>query len=85
VTKYEIHPMVLSVIPKGGPVYSERVTRIDIQDGANGPFLEIRQPGAAEASGVVCINDADEWEAIDQAVRGQLQVIKQLQDLEHGK
>lgn len=82
---YEIHPLVLAVIPDGCPVYSERVTRIEIQDEAAGPFIEIRQPGDAEASGVVCINDLDEWEAIDQAVRGQLEVIKQLHTLEHGK
>lgn len=82
---YEIHPLVLAVIPKGEPVYSERVTRIEIQDEAAGPFIEIRQPGDAEASGVVCINDLDEWEAIDQAVRGQLAVIEQLQKPESGK
>jgi hypothetical protein len=82
---YEIHPLVLAVIPKGEPVYSERVTRIEIQDEAAGPFLEIRQPGHAEASGVVAINDLEEWEAIDQAVRGALDVIKQLHTLEHGK
>lgn len=82
---YEIHPLVLAVVPKGDPVYSERVTRIEMQDEAAGPFLEIRQPGNAEANGVVYINDLDEWEAIDQAVRGQLEVIKQLHTLEHGK
>lgn len=79
---YQIHPLVLAVIPKGEPIYSERVTRIEIQDEAAGPFIEIRQPGDAEESGVVRINDLDEWEAIDQAVRGQLAVIEQLKALE---
>lgn len=79
---YEIHPLVLAVIPKGDPIYSERVTRIEIQDDAAGPYLEIRQPGTPEADGVVAINDLEEWEAIDQAVRGQLAVIEQLKALE---
>ncbi|MGL4650051.1 MAG: hypothetical protein ACRC1H_11625 [Caldilineaceae bacterium] len=79
---YEIHPLVLAVIPKGQPVYSECVTRIEIEDEAAGPYLEIRQPGKPEADGVVAINDAEEWDAIDQAVRGQLAVIAQLKALE---
>ena len=80
---YEIHPLVLAVIPKGDPIYSERVTPIEIQDEASGPYLEIRQPGKPEADGVVAINDAEEWEAIDQAVRGAFDTIKELHTLQH--
>lgn len=79
---YEIHPLVLAVIPKGDPIYSERVTRIEIRDEVDGPYLEIRQPTAStEGDRVVVINDAEEWEAIDQAARGQLAVIEQLKAL----
>lgn len=82
--KYDIHPLVLAIIPKGEPIYSARVTRIEIQDEAAGPFLEIHQPGNLQAEqGVIVVNDAEEWEAIDQAVRRQLEVIKHLLSLEH--
>jgi hypothetical protein len=76
-SRYEVHPIVLAVIPKGEPVYSERVTRIEIQDEAAGPFVEIRQPGKLD-TGAVSINDLEEWESLDQAVRGMLELCKQL-------
>lgn len=79
---YEIHPLVLAVIPKGDHMNGERVTRIEIEADGDVKFLNICQPGKAEADGVVIIESAEEWEAIDQAVRGALDVIEQLQPLE---
>ena len=79
---YEIHPLVLAVIPKGSHMHGERVTRIEIEADGDVKFLSISQPGKPDADGVVAIDSAEEWEAIDQAVRGQLAVIEQLKALE---
>jgi hypothetical protein len=54
--KYETRPSQWIVAPEGDPMFSERATRITIEDEAAGEFIQVEQ----EEIGKIQIN-LDEW------------------------
>lgn len=59
---YTAHIVAMIVAPKGQHIYSEQATRIEIQDDAAGPFLEVSQE-----DGKVRI-DPEEWPELRDAI-----------------
>ena len=61
-TGYTTHIVAMIVAPRGQPIYSEQATRIEIQDDAAGPYLELSQE-----DGKVRIDPA-EWPELRDAI-----------------
>lgn len=59
---YVTHIVAMIVAPKGQPLYSEQATRIEIQDDAAGPYIEVSQE-----DGKVRIDPA-EWPELRDAI-----------------
>lgn len=59
---YTAHIVAMIVAPKGQPLYSEQATRIEIQDDAAGPYIEVSQE-----DGKVRIDPA-EWPELRDAI-----------------
>lgn len=74
--KYETRPTRWIIAPEGDPVFSERATRITIEDQAAGEFVQIEQE-----NGKIQI-DPSEWPilraAIDHAI-GQCRDVEEAQ------
>lgn len=70
---------MISVMPEGEPLFSEKCTHVKIVDEAAGEFIEIvQQSGHVDAQEqTIQINDHDEWEAICRAVESMLDSIDQ--------
>lgn len=66
-TDYTTHLVAMIVAPKGEPVYSERATRIEIQDDAAGAYIQISQTGGRDDFRGVAI-DPEEWPAVRDAI-----------------
>jgi hypothetical protein len=68
--KYMGRVTMISVMPEGEPLFSEKCTHVKIVDEAAGEFIEIvQQSGSVDGHNeAIRINDRDEWEAICNAV-----------------
>jgi len=62
VTGYTTHIVAMIVAPKGQHIYSEQATRVEIQDDAAGPYIELSQE-----DGKVRI-DPEEWPELRDAI-----------------
>ena len=66
-TEYEITTLSLIVKPKGGPIYSELATIIEMTDEGAGLFLTLRQCADETERGEIKI-DLEEWPTIQEAI-----------------
>lgn len=57
-TKFETRIIKTLILPKGDPIFSERMTAIEIEDEAAGEYVKVTQDGEK-----VCF-DPDEWPAV---------------------
>ena len=60
--KHDVRSLEIGVMPKGEPTFSERTTRIRIEDEAGGEFVKIVQ-----GDGRIAI-DPDEWPVLRDAI-----------------
>ena len=66
-TEYEITTLSLIVKPKGGPIYSELATIIEMTDEGAGLFLTLRQSADETERGEIKFNP-EEWPTIQEAI-----------------
>ena len=76
---YEIRTTALVVLPKGESIFSERGTRIQIEDEAAGEFLRISQIHDGTSQGTILI-DPEEWPAILKGITLMLDEIQRHQN-----
>jgi hypothetical protein len=66
--EYETRIVKVIVAPKGGPIFSEQATIIEIDDEAAGEFVKVSQEGGqTDLAKFICFNP-DEWVAIRTAI-----------------
>lgn len=66
--KYDIRFTRITVAPCGEPVFSERATRIEIDDEAGGEFVKITQEGGHTDVEKSVVFDPEEWAVIREAI-----------------
>jgi hypothetical protein len=70
--KYQVRPIKWAIGPENHPLFSERVTIVELDDEAGGEFVVIRQQTDQPGDQRIAI-DTDEWptlrRAIDHAVK----------------
>jgi hypothetical protein len=75
-TDYQAIPLALLVMRKGGTVFDEGTTKVEITDEAAGPFVVVSQSDGHEGVRI----DAEDWPTIRDAVERQLAVCRALED-----
>ncbi len=70
--KYITEKLSVVVMPEGEPIFSERATRVSIDDEAGGCFVEVQQQGGPEIGKIQI--DPQEWPAIKDAIEAMLEV-----------
>lgn len=64
----------LTVVPKSEPLFSERATRVRIEDEAGGEFVEVEQSGRKDISKIMI--DPEEWPALRAAINRMIRQCK---------
>ena len=69
------------VLPEGDPIFSERVTLIEIQDEAAGEYVTVTQEGESTEISKSIAFDRREWERINKCARFEWDRILEFIDL----
>ena len=67
-TTYDVRVLAIGLIPKGDPVFSERATRIEIEDEAAGEFVKVTQEGGHTDLAKWITIEPSEWPKLRESI-----------------
>jgi hypothetical protein len=65
---YDVRVLAIGLIPKGEPVFSERATRIEIEDEAAGEFVKVTQEGGHTEVAKWITIEPSEWPKLRESI-----------------